>query len=41
MDRMLHKPPDEAKSLPLIEVMVAIATIGILVAVAMQKFLAH
>ena len=41
MDRTLTKPSVEAKSFPLIEAMVAIATIGILVTIALQKFLAH
>ena len=41
MDRMLNKLSGEDKTFPLIEVMVVLATIGILVTIALQKFLAH
>jgi hypothetical protein len=40
MDKILTKLASENKDFPLIEVMVVIACIGILVTIAMQKFLA-
>ena len=40
-DRMLNKLSSASKDFPLIEVMVVIACIGILVTIALQKFLAH
>ncbi len=41
MDRILTKLSREDKNFPLIEVMVVIACVGILVTIALQKFLAH
>ena len=41
MDRILNKLAGEDKSFPLIEVMVVMACVGILVTIALQKFLAH
>jgi prepilin-type N-terminal cleavage/methylation domain-containing protein len=40
MEQILKKSAGEDKQFPLIEVMVALATIGILVTIALQKFLA-
>lgn len=41
MDKILTKLAGEDKQFPLIEVMVVVACVGILVTIAMQKFLAH
>ena len=41
MDRMLNKLSGEDKNFPLIELMVVIAAVGILVTIALQKFLAN
>lgn len=41
MERMLNKLSGEDKTFPLIEVMVVVACVGILVTIALQKFLAH
>jgi prepilin-type N-terminal cleavage/methylation domain-containing protein len=41
MDRMLNKLAGEDKQFPLIEVMVVMACVGILVTIALQRFLAH
>lgn len=41
MDKILTKLADEDKQFPLIEVMVVVACVGILVTIALQKFLAH
>jgi len=40
MEQILNKTAEEGKQFPLIEVMVALAAIGILVTIALQKFLA-
>ena len=40
MEQVLKKVSGESKQFPLIEVMVALAAIGILVTIALQKFLA-
>jgi prepilin-type N-terminal cleavage/methylation domain-containing protein len=41
MAHMLQRLSGEDKNFPLIEVMVVIACVGILVTIALQKFLAH
>jgi len=41
MEQILKKVESEDKQFPLIEVMVVIAAIGILVTIALQKFLAN
>ena len=41
MNRMLNKLAGEDKQFPLIEVMVVMACVGILVTIALQRFLAH
>ncbi len=41
MGKILTKLAGEDKQFPLIEVMVVLAAIGILVTIALQKFLAH
>jgi len=41
MGRMLSKLSGDDKTFPLIEVMVVVACVGILVTIAMQRFLAH
>lgn len=41
MEQVFKKVAGEGKQFPLIEVMVALATIGILVTIALQKLLAH
>ena len=40
-ERILNKLSSEDKHFPLIEVMVVVACVGILVTIALQKFLAH
>jgi len=41
MEQILKKVAGENKQFPLIEVMVTMAAIGILVTIALQKFLAN
>ena len=41
MGKILTKLAGEDKDFPLIEVMVVVACVGILVTIAMQKFLLH
>ena len=41
MEQILKKVAGESKQFPLIEVMVTMAAIGILVTIALQKFLAN
>ena len=41
MEQILKKTAGEDKQFPLIEMMVVIAAIGILVTIALQKFLAN
>ena len=41
MEQILKKEAGENKQFPLIEVMVVMAAIGILVTIALQKFLAN
>ena len=41
MEQILKKAADGNKQFPLIEVMVVMAAIGILVTIALQKFLAN